>query len=247
MQQLLRRIDSPSSPSSSSSNSPTSQLQPVIKKPTLVIRSTIVPKPVLQTAMPYSLPPPPPYLNNPPPLPPKPVKKSEYPLRNGDIDKEKQKYDSRQTNNVKEPKSEPRGTEMSNSPDVKMYTTNNGLHTNGNGDCRHDGCNNIIGMKDSNYVSPGVRNADSSEYFNSDQSDISFTPSESNDKPESQSKEGSSETNETLNKLELNANGEIHTHESPIPERKLWSREKEEERYESKVLNYDYQLRTQLS
>jgi hypothetical protein len=200
--------------------------------------------------MPYSLPPPPPYLNNPPPLPPKPAKKSEHPLRNGDIEKEKLKYDSRHNNHnhiTKELKSDPR-IEKSHSPDVKMYTNNgnqtNGIQTNGNqingnGDCRHDGCNNIIGIKDSNYSPHGIRNGngEGSEYFNSDQSDVSYTPSETNDKPEGQSKEGSSETNETSNKLETNVNGEIHihTHESPIPERKFWSREREEERYESKV------------
>jgi len=67
VQQLLRRIDSPSSPSSSSSNSPTSQLHQPLKKPTLIIKSTVVPKPVLQTAVGV-------LVNNlePPPLPPKP-------------------------------------------------------------------------------------------------------------------------------------------------------------------------------
>ena len=77
VQQLLRRIDAPSSASSSTSSSPTSQLQPISKKPTLVIKSTVVPKPVLQTALPYALPAPqPPFIDaTPPPLPPKPAKK----------------------------------------------------------------------------------------------------------------------------------------------------------------------------
>src|SRR5205823_9858370 len=51
------------------------------------------------------------------------------------------------------------------------------------------------------------------------------------------------ESNNNNNKLEATptTNGEIHTHESPIPERKILSREKEEERFESKVRVYSPQ------
>ncbi|CAL8108541.1 unnamed protein product [Orchesella dallaii] len=123
VQQLLRRMDlnernvvprttSPrehnydrnirTTPPIINSNSPTNQLQykvtPASNKPTLIIKSTIVPKPVLQTATnvdssnnkPYHTTPPPPYENEhkhklpaplpssppPPPLPPKPKKQT---------------------------------------------------------------------------------------------------------------------------------------------------------------------------
>jgi len=239
VQQLLRRIDTPSSPSSSSSNSPTSQLQPAIKKPALVIKSTVVPKPVLQTAMPYSLPPPPPYLNEPPPLPPKPnsAKKSEPPppplppFKNGAM--ERGDFEMKPVvPGIKEPiKYAMSIGDRSSYGDPKISSSNSEQSESDNNNTTND-CRNLNLKGHLDFAFDHSVNGHSHPHHDVDHHQTHngiYTPSSESSDPTA------SETNESLGKPDQPPPEEIHTHESPIPERKVWSREKEEERFESKV------------
>ncbi|CAG7836302.1 unnamed protein product [Allacma fusca] len=208
VQQLLRRIDSPSSPSSSSSNSPTSQLAPIVnKKPTLIIKSTVVPKPHATTT----------HTTVPPP-------RMDYPNSNNN------------GNYVKEPISPlpPLTSAQSSTPPSPLSyellpPQQQILHQL-----------QLPPPPSSQVQQPILQQT---KVYQQDTSSTNNNNScTSNNNNNINNNTNGTETRRPAPGPEINKNPpEVTTHESPIPERKKLSREKEEERFESKVRVYSPQ------
>lgn len=186
--------------------------------------------------MPYSLPPPP-YLNEPPPLPPKPAKKSEPPpppFKSTVIDRGE--YDLKPpVPGIKEPiKYAMSIGDRSSYGDPKISSSNSEQSESDNNNTTNN-CRNL-NLK-SHHMDFGFANGNGHGHYNGDHQTHNgvYTPSsESSDRVTYDVTASEINLNESGGKLEQPPE-EIHSHESPIPERRIWSREKEEERFESKV------------
>lgn len=169
-----------------------------------------MPKPVLQTA----IPPPPPYPRVPPPLPPKPSKK----------------FDEKQ---MKTDENEQFGSAISPSKlDSEGSPNSETVLLAGNDQHIHNGMFNGAQCFDVNEriqeLITGIGEINHSMSPNLNSETLSQSSKTSDGRPDVDESSDISAPSEA-------PTDEIHTHESPIPERKKLSREKEEERFESKV------------